>query len=295
MKGELIRLWTEDELQLQGLYCPPQTRSGLPAVLHIHGASSNFYRSQFLDSLADELTDRGYPFLSANTRGHDIINNVYARDPTASQRIGVAFELFEDCLLDLKAWLGFLQREGQQRAVLLGHSFGALKVAYYQSETSDQRVRGLIFMSPADQGFWLEAMGDKLQEGLAWAANMVAQGQGESLLAGPLLPYPMSAATIHSLFVSGRTDIFKFGRPDEPWETIARLSVPILALMGTVAEFTTPRPQQAMALLKSKALSSPRCDAVVLQGAPHNYRGYEAQVTNAVVNWLRDVYEGQEL
>ncbi len=290
MKGELIRVWTEDELQLQGLYCSPETGSGQIAVLHIHGASSNFYRSQFLDPLVHELTDKGYAFLSANTRGHDIINKVYARDPAATRRLGVALELFEDCLLDLKAWLDFLQGKEHRHAVLLGHSFGALKAAFYQSETDDERVKALIFMSPADQGFWLEAMGAEMEEVLAWAKEMVAQGRGEALSSAPLLPYPMSAATIHSLFLSGKSDIFKFGRPGEPWEAIAALRHPILALMGTVAEFTIGDPQAAMAILKSKALSSPRCDTVVLRGAPHNYRGYETQVTEAIVNWLEDVF-----
>ena len=291
MKGELVRVWTEDELQLQGLYCTPQRIGGLPAVLHIHGASSNFYRSQFLDPLADGLTEKGYSFLSGNTRGHDIINNVYARDPTASRRIGGALELFEDCLLDLKAWLDFLQRKGHRQTVLLGHSFGALKVAFYQSETADEKVKALIFMSPADQGFWLEAMGAEMDQALAWATKMVAQGQGETLFSGPLLPYPMSAATIRNLFLSGKSDIFKFGRPDETWEAIAGLRRPILALIGTVAEFTVRDPEEAMAILKSKALSSPRCDTQVLQGAPHNYRGYEAQVTEVIVNWLEDVFQ----
>jgi pimeloyl-ACP methyl ester carboxylesterase len=290
VKGDLVRVWTEDELQLQGLYCTPQAKSGSPAVLHIHGASTNFYRSQFLDPLADELTSRGYTFLSANTRGHDIINSVYAKDPTASRRIGVAFELFEDCLLDLKAWLDFVQGEGQEQTVLFGHSFGALKVAYYQSETDDERVGALIFMSPPDQGSRLEAMGAEMEKGLAWASEMVAQGRGEALLSERLLPYPMSAATMHSMFVSGKSDIFKFGRPDEPWEAMAGLRRPILALMGTVAEHSVPRPEEAMTTLKSKAVSSPRCDTFVLQGAPHNYRGYGTQVTEVITNWLESVF-----
>jgi len=290
VKGELVRVWTEDELQLQGLHCTGQELSGLLAVLHIHGASSNFYRSQFLDRLADGLTDRGYSFLSGNTRGHDIINNVYAKDPTASRRIGVAFEIFEDCLLDVKAWLGFLQAHGYEQVVLLGHSFGASKVAYYQSETADERVKALIFMSPADQGFWLEAAGAEAQRALTWAKDMVSEGREEALFSGPLIPYPMSAATIRSLFVESKSDIFRFGRPDEPWQTIAKLRCPMLALMGTVAELTAPNPEEALAVLKSKALSSPRCDTIVLEGAPHNYRGYEAQVTESIINWLEETF-----
>jgi len=290
VKGELVRVWTDDELQLQGLHCAAQELSGLLAVLHIHGASTNFYRSQFLDRLADGLTDRGYSFLSVNTRGHDIMNTVYAKDPTASRRMGMAFEIFDECLLDVKAWLGFLQGRGYEQAVLLGHSFGALKVAYYQSETADERVKALIFMSPADQGFRLEAAGAEMERTLTWATEMVAEGRGEALFSGPLIPYPMSAATIHSLFVESKSDIFKFGRPDEPWETIAKLHCPILALMGTVAESTAPNPEEALAVLKSKALSSPRCDTAVLEGAPHNYRGYEAQVTETIMDWLEEIF-----
>jgi pimeloyl-ACP methyl ester carboxylesterase len=289
LKGELVRVWTEDGLQLQGLYCEPQRSGSLPAVLHIHGASSNFYRSQFLDKLADELVDRGYAFVTGNTRGHDIMNSVYTTDPTASRRMGIAFEVFEECPLDIAAWLDLLQKRGYQQMILLGHSFGAHKVAFYQSETLDERVRALILMSPADQGFWLEAAGDELERMLTSVSDMVASGQGKRLFDGSIAPYPMSAGTIHSLFVTAKPDIFRFGRPDEPWDVVSRLNVPILALMGTVAEFTAPAPSDALATLRARAISSPRCDTIVVEGAPHNYRGYEAEVTEAIVGWLEDV------
>ncbi|NIN67418.1 MAG: alpha/beta fold hydrolase [Anaerolineae bacterium] len=295
MKGELVRVWTEDELQLQGLHCTAQEKTGLPAVLHIHGATSNFYRSQFLDRLADELNDRGYGFLSGNTRGHDIMNKVYAKDPTASRRLGVAFEIFEDCILDLRAWLDLLQEQGYEGAVLLGHSFGALKVAHYQSEAADDRVKALIFLSPPAQGFRKEAPGTGIEKILAWAEDMVSRGMGDSLFSGPPMPYPMSAATIHSLSVSKNPDIFKFGRPHERWETIERLHCPILVVMGTLAEHITPSPAEALAILTSKAVSSQRCDTVVLEGAPHNYRGHEALAAQLIAGWVDDVFAGQRL
>jgi pimeloyl-ACP methyl ester carboxylesterase len=290
LKGELARVWTEDGLQLQGLYCEPEGSSRLPAVLHIHGASSNFYRSQFLDRLAEELADRGYGFLTGNTRGHDIMNTVYTTDPTVSRRIGVALEIFEECPLDIAAWLSLLQERGFREMILLGHSFGAHKVAFYQAQTSDERVRGLVFLSPADQDFWLDSVGDDLDRMLSSVSDMVASGQGKRLFEGSIAPYPMSARTIHSLFVSANSDIFKFGRPDDPWEVVARLDCPILAMMGTVAEFTGPTPSEALATLRAKAVSSPRCDTIVLDGAPHNYRGYETQVTEAIGEWLKGVF-----
>jgi pimeloyl-ACP methyl ester carboxylesterase len=289
VKGELVRVWTEDGLQLQGLHCEPESGNTLPAVLHVHGASSNFYRSQFLEPLADELTRRGYPFLTGNTRGHDVISKVYSRDPSATRLRGVAFEVFEECLLDIAAWLHLLEERGHEQMVLLGHSFGAHKVALYQSETLDRRTRGLVFMSPADHGFWREAMGDQADLLLKSVSDMVASGQGDRLLEGSVSPYPMSAAAVHSLFVSAKSDIFKFGRPDEPWEVVARLSCPILAMMGTVGEFVGSPVADALAVLRARAVSSPRCDTIVVEGAPHNYRGHESEVTDAIVGWLEEV------
>lgn len=289
LKGELVRAWTQDGLQLQGLYCEPQNGGDLPAVLHIHGASSNFYRSEFLDGLADELTHRQYAFLTGNTRGHDVINRIYSRDPKSTRRIGVAFEVFEECSLDIAAWLRVLEERGHQQMILLGHSFGAHKAAFYQSETLDQRITGLVLMSPADERFWLEALGDQVDRLLNSVSDMVASGQGDRLFEGAVSPYPMSAATMHSMLVSGKSDIFKFGRPDEPWEVVARLNCPILGMMGTVAEFTNVTSADALAVLRAKAISSPRCDTVVVEGAPHNYRGYESKVADAIVGWLEDV------
>lgn len=292
MFGELVRVWTEDGLQLQGLYCEAGAAGDLPAVLHLHGASSNFYRSQFLDSLADALTVGGYAFLTGNTRGHDIMNSVYTTDPTASKRIGVAYEVFEECLLDIAAWLDFLAQRGHGGMVLLGHSFGAHKAAFYQSETADERVRGLILMSPADQGLWVEAMGSEAEHMLSWATEKVSSAEGEELLRAGPAPYPMSARTLHSLFVTAKPDIFRFSRPDEPWEVVSRLDCAILATMGTVAEFINTSPPAAMAALEAKAVSSPRCDTVVLEGAPHNYRGHEAEVNKVIMDWLSDVFGG---
>lgn len=292
MIGELVRAWTEDDLQLQGLYCTPHDRSDLPAVLHIHGASSNFYRSQFLDRLADVLTQSGFAFLTGNTRGHDIMNKVYSKDPTATRYLGVAYEVFEECALDVAAWTAFLRERKHKEVVLLGHSFGAQKVAFYQSDAADERVKGLIFMSPADRGLRNDALGSEAERLRSWAKEEMSSGRGETLLDAGFAPYPMSARAIHGLLAEAKSDIFRFGRPDEPWNVVAGLSCPMLVTMGTVAEFISTSPQDALATLRDKAVSSPRCDTVVIEGAPHNYRGFEAQVAEVMLEWLMDIFGG---
>ena len=72
MRGELVRTFTEDGLELQGLFCPPTTAetNGM-GLLHIHGFTGNFYEGRFVDHIAERIINRGYAFLTANTRGHD--------------------------------------------------------------------------------------------------------------------------------------------------------------------------------------------------------------------------------
>ena len=136
------------------------------------------------------------------------------------------------------------------------------------------------------------ALGSEAERALSWASEKVSAKRGDSLLDPGFAPYPMSARTIHSLLVEAKLDIFKFGRPDEPWEAVSGLRCPILVTMGTVAECISTSPEDALATLRDKAVSSPRRDTAVIEGAPHNYRGFEAQVAEVMLDWLMDIFGG---
>ncbi|TAN57334.1 hypothetical protein EPN15_04780 [Patescibacteria group bacterium] len=72
MKTTLVRTYTSDKLQLDGLIFEPDKKSRI-VVLHIHGMAGNFYENYFLDQMAKQFTAAGYAFLPGNTRGHDFI------------------------------------------------------------------------------------------------------------------------------------------------------------------------------------------------------------------------------
>ena len=76
-------------------------------------------------------------------------------------QIGGGFEKFEDCVLDIAAWLDFLSARGIKRVILQGHSLSQ-KILYYQHTKHDPRVIGQIHLSPQnDAGVMKSILGDE--------------------------------------------------------------------------------------------------------------------------------------
>jgi len=289
LKGELVRTWTEDGFELQGLFCEPVAPERKTAVLHLHGATSNFYRSHAVDALAEAYASRGYWFLTANTRGHDIVNILATREPNRGQRMGNAYERFTDCVLDIGAWLGCLENRGWNRVVLEGHSFGAMKSAYYLGTHPDARIVATVLLSPGEHGFFEKHMGHQFAEARQKAEEWIAQGQPDQLVpvgTTSLISARNLAAGVNETVA---TNVFNFANPNHPWAEIGAIRVPILVVFGTVGEYITVPAEQACKVICEKAVSSPRCDWRVFEGAPHNYKFREAEVAGAVGEWVVEV------
>jgi predicted alpha/beta-fold hydrolase len=181
MNAQFIRFTTEDALILQGIIYQPSHETK-KVYLHIHGMGGNFYENRFIDVMVDRIAGIGYAFASVNTRGHDTISDFpIKRDKEEYKRIGNAFEVFEECVLDIRAAINHLETLGYQEIVLCGHSLGAVKVVYYLATSSDARVSRLVLMSPPDMVALAEA-DDAHEEFTDTAKQMMKDGKGEELL-----------------------------------------------------------------------------------------------------------------
>ena len=77
------------------MYEPP-TGPDKFTLLCTHGVDASFYTSPYLD-LGKRLHDDGHGYLIVNNRGHDCICRI------AGKLFGSAYEVFEECVLDLNA------------------------------------------------------------------------------------------------------------------------------------------------------------------------------------------------
>jgi hypothetical protein len=145
MQVELTSATTSDGIKLHGIFLEPETpRSDLiiDALLMVHGSGGNFYASPS-NPRAEQFRDMGIPVALFNMRGHDVIAG-----HSGGHNIGNAWEILDECSLDLDAIVGWLADRGYKRIGMMGSSLGAVKVVYGQAKNQDPRVTAVVSLAP---------------------------------------------------------------------------------------------------------------------------------------------------
>jgi len=290
MAVDLVHTFAGDGLRLDGaLYSPAPNASadiGLDALLVLHGTGSNFYASRFLTNIAERAAAWGASCLVANTRGHDQVTTALVQHPdgsTSSRRIGSAYELVDECRLDVVAWLKILTAKGFGRIGILGHSLGAVKTVYAATHETLPGVKALIAVSPPRLSyahFATSVRGPGFLAELAEAEGHVAEGRPEAIMDIHFpLPYLITAA--------GYVD--KYGR-DERYNLlnfVDRLPRPTLFTFGG-SEI-----QQGIAFrgfadaLEEKKTAGANLSTAVVAAGDHHYTGVQGDLLNTIERWLR--------
>ena len=281
MSEELVRVETEDGLFLDG-----SRRAGHPvadrnpvAFLLVHGTGSNFYHPGLLENLAEALSATGHPVWRINTRGHDGICSIPSRK--GSVRGGATFEKIADAARDLRAWLRHVEGDSNRKAVLLGHSMGAVKSLLYASQNEDPTLLGVVALSPPRfcHALWMQhPQADAFQDAWARASALVQQGDPDAFLnVGQPTPFVATAAGF----------LEKYG-PHDDYDYLPRLGairVPTLIAIGTQSAATSPAFEGAVEAIENLADRPPHVVVRSINGANLNYSGMEVAVVKLMTSW----------
>ena len=291
MKTTFHRIYTKDNLELHGLLYQPDKKT--KAVLAwVHGMGGNFYENKFLDGLAKTLTDNKIAFCPFNNRGNSFITDFLKKTKKGYSFpvIGNAYEMFEDCVIDIKAHIDFLKKQGFTDIHLSGHSLGSPKIAYYAAKTKDKRIKSLIFISPSDM-LGLVREEKRFKEDIAIAKRMLKQKKGNELM--PIRvwnEYPITVNTYLSIFGDdSKAGIFNFYNPELGFKTLSQIIYPIFTTMGRKDDVLVIPIEDIMRIIKEKAKSSPRCEHEIIGDAPHSYRGFEEPLAKAILTWIKSL------
>lgn len=294
VKVELVRATTTDGVFLDGAISDGQSgESGLPntsaafdGVLLLHGVGSNFYQPRLLFALAESLDRAGLRTLRVNTRGHDGVHT--AGTLAGGRRFGSALELVHECVHDIDAWLAFMEREGCQRILLLGHSLGAIKSVYWTAKSSHPSVAAVAALSPprlSAAAFAGRGEESGYFDSLARAQQQIAAGRGEDWIEASFpFPMTMSANTYVDKYGGERYNILRL---------VAKCSAPTLFTYGEQElnkEAFRGLPEQLQASGGAEVV----LDVVVLPGADHSYSGHVPAVLQVVENRLATHLERNE-
>jgi pimeloyl-ACP methyl ester carboxylesterase len=291
--GELCRVITLDGFELHGFAAAPARKTRV-ALLHVHGWDGNFYENRFVHHAARVCARRGVLFVSSNNRGHDYLADVLRIRGRGFdfRQVGGVHERFTESVEDIRAWVGLCRSRGCDRVILQGHSHGGIKVLLYLDRTRDQRVSGLVLLSPSDDlGMIRDRLGKRFPRALALARRLVRAGRERDLMPGWALDYPVSAGTFLDCFSPySVTTMFNLSRTDrDEFPELGRVRVPVLFAVGTEDEAFTSSPEQYCRDAKACLARSPSVTTAVIRGAPHNYLGREARLARVLDRWLAEV------
>jgi pimeloyl-ACP methyl ester carboxylesterase len=294
MKGEFARVLTKDGLELQGLFVTPDGGASAATVIHTHGLDGNFYENRFVDHVADACVNAGFNFITSNNRGHDYISDFIVEAPGSSEisykQIGGIYELFEESVLDIAAWVEFARSRGSTRIIVQGHSHGALKAIFYFTKGDLDCVEGLVLLSPSDDfGKQRSALGSEFDAALDLAEGLIKKGKGLDLLPPEIFHYPISAQSYYDIYRPGSPlALFNVSRTDrDEFPELASIRVPVLMMVGSVDEAFLGDPGELLKAARDLMPNAPSFEGAVLEGAPHNYLGSDAEVGNKIGAWLK--------
>lgn len=277
---ELVKTTTTDDVRLDGALYFPSSSTGhnkFDAVLLLHGVGGNFYGSSLLNRFVPPLTEAGLHVLLVNTRGHDGFFN-----GSGGRRFGAAFEVVDECRLDIAAWINFLAQKELRRVVLAGHSLGAIKAVYYQAQSGSDIVRRVLAMSPprlSYECFQAGCEGPEFFESYATARRMVKHDGGDDVFKATF-PFP--------LLISARTFIDKYG-PGERYNILKfsdRVACPTLFTYGSAELEHGGIAFAGLPEALDRLPGGERRRVIVVEEADHHYSGLQEELIERVLTWL---------
>ena len=294
MRGELVKVITADGLELKGFFS--DKKSDL-AVFHSHGTAGDFYTHEFVEVEEEKLAKEKISFLTANNRGHDVYADIrkHTNGKVGWTQIGGGFEKFEDCLLDIDAWINFLVGRGVKKIILQGHSLGPNKNIYYQVKNTNKSVRGFIHLSPQnDAGLMKFKLGEKkYQEVNQMIENMLKNNREQEILIKELQELcPISALAYSGYFIeNGVGSLFPYHNSNNPnWKVFSAIRERQLIIFGEKDPYIKSSVNEAIKVFLSKVHDKINLKTKIIKGASHNYIGYEKELVKIIFNWIKENY-----
>ncbi len=288
---KIVRTNTSDGITFNGLLSEPSIKSK-KIIIHIPGMSGSVLLENYYQLMHDKYSENGFALLVGENRGTGSITEFATTSSSGIKVIGNAFEKFEDCIQDINAWVNYAEKLGYSEIWLQGHSLGTTKIIYYLNQINDDKIMGVILLSPADiYGLARDPIDIKDYEVmLPEAKKLKNEGKGNRLLSRRIWEAEYLSADTYLNFFNEGSNLAIFNYSDEKlgWKAINKIKVSVIALTGTKDDgvATVMEPHQAMEKLKAELINSPRVKTVVFEGAEHSFDGFEKQIVEEVVNFV---------
>lgn len=284
-----IQVTTKDQFKLNGLYKVGDKTK--PAVIMIHGFTSDFYSHKFYHSISQKLEAQGNAVILAQTRGTGIVTEFLKTDGSG-EHVGSYYEKIEEGHLDITAFIKFLFDEGYSEIILTGHSLGTIKSVRYlfEGEYKD-KIKKLILLAPFDKNAFMEVKApNKWYEFVEIAKQKIEDGKEKEFVPVPEYEdFAMSYQTFYSWYIQDDLScMWDFYRRDYDFPTMKKINIPTKVIIGSKDEYLSyagfgTTTESCMEIIKKNIKD---CETVIIEGSEHCYGGFEDQVADEVANFV---------
>ena len=278
--------YTEDGLKLPIIHFESGNKD--VCVICVHGMSGNILENIFGQIWGSVLSDSNIDFIYGHNRGHSHLNDIECKSGDF-KRIGVTYEIFDECLYDVDLFVSKAKELGYKRIILLGHSLGCNKVIYYmynQYLQNKSDVAGIILASAPDlRGKMQLSIKEKYDELVNEATQNIESGKPRKLLSEEIYGwYKLSSQTFLSLYgENSNCNNLPIKDKKEEFVQLNKISVPILTFSGSKEHSI----YHNLEYLKTKATACLNFDLHIIEDTGHTYVEKEEEIANLIIDWIQ--------
>ncbi len=267
-------------------------------VIYIHGnGSANALKDvRKMNAMASRFAENNIDFIVANNRGSNYIEQHKQKKGDFVTKVftGMAYEKISDSRYDIDGILQYAVNKGYKNIYLLGASTGANKIAVYDKYAAikPKELKGYIFAAGGDDiGLRRRLLGDKLDNSLEVIRKKVEDGNGEGLVDASIYPtkHPLSYGSLLEMLEElSDYNVFNYHTAitgQAAFKTLKQIKHPSLFIYGSNDDTTYVDVGTAVSHLKNE-LSVDSNDFSVIEGADHNFKGYDDTLVDEIVRWI---------
>ncbi len=195
--------------------------------------------------------------------------------------------MFENCLKDIDVAVKFAIEKGYRKIYLQGHSLPH-KCIYYHIKKDNPYISGIISICNSDLLFEFTKYTENYEENLKLAKALIDSGQGDRIM--PVLMWAgayASAKTYYSYGNSkGNAHIFSFFNPKFKYETLKKISVPILYVEPETDFFIGIDPREALDICV-KNTKKAKASSLFIPRASHSFINFEEELCKGIIDWIK--------
>jgi len=277
----IVKVKTPDNITLFGILSESENKDTI--LINIHGTGSCFYAEEFESEFIERLPNLGISVLFSNNRGNYTMESW--------QATGCAREKFEDCLIDIDAWIEFAINKGYKKVILQGHSLGTEKVVYYMEKGKHKDlINGVILLGFADSfGCQMKFLETQNVNPMVNALELIKEGRGGELITSIHLCHagvlPKTANSYINCF-SDDSELSKALplRKGKDLLFYQNINVPILGVISDTDEWNIMLGVDTVSLLKNEN-SKARIETI--SNTDHSFSGKQKELVDIVEDFIK--------